>query len=75
MQVSADECLARIMGEQAQMVVTTRVRTQEEQNLKSAILAQYAQVTWLFIMVIVSLLFIWMTCEQHCYISRYCAMI
>lgn len=50
-QVSADECLARIMGEQAQMVVTTRVRTQEEQNLKSAILAQYAQVTWLFIMV------------------------
>ncbi|XP_045119526.1 coiled-coil domain-containing protein 43-like [Portunus trituberculatus] len=44
-QVSADECLARIMGEQAQMVVTTRVRTQEEQNLKSAILAQYAQVS------------------------------
>lgn len=44
-QVAADERLARIMGEQAQMVVTTRVRTQEEQNLKSAILAQYAQVS------------------------------
>lgn len=43
-QVAADERLARIMGEQAQMVVTTRVRTQEEENLKSAILAQYAQV-------------------------------
>lgn len=44
-QVAADERLARIMGEQAQMVVTTRVRTQEEENLKSAILAQYAQVS------------------------------
>lgn len=50
-QVAADERLAQIMGEQAQMVVTTRVRTQEEENLKSAILAQYAQVIhlcWLF---------------------------
>lgn len=50
-QVAADERLARIMGEQAQMVVTARVRTQEEENLKSAILAQYAQVMHLFYLV------------------------
>ncbi|XP_042233217.1 coiled-coil domain-containing protein 43-like isoform X1 [Homarus americanus] len=44
-QVGLDEKLAKIMGEQAQCVVTTKSRSRDEENLKSAILAQYSQVS------------------------------
>ncbi|KAK8729170.1 hypothetical protein OTU49_008662, partial [Cherax quadricarinatus] len=43
--VGMDEKLAKIMEEQAQCVVTVKTRSKEEENLKSAILAQYAQVS------------------------------
>lgn len=43
-QVGVDEKLAKLMEKQAQSVVTTKTRSKEEENLKSAILAQYAQV-------------------------------
>ncbi|XP_069166554.1 coiled-coil domain-containing protein 43 [Procambarus clarkii] len=43
--VGVDEKLAKIMEEQAQCVVTTKTRSREEENLKSAILAQYSHVS------------------------------
>ncbi|XP_076046903.1 coiled-coil domain-containing protein 43-like [Oratosquilla oratoria] len=43
--VAVDEKLAKIMGEQAQSVVTTKTRSHEEQKLREAILAQYSQVS------------------------------
>lgn len=43
--VDVDEKLARLIGKQAKCVVTTKVRSKEEENLKNAILAQYAQVS------------------------------
>ena len=44
LQVELDAKIAKIMEEQAQCVTTTKTVSKEQARLKSAILAQYAEV-------------------------------